>query len=117
MSRPLEIRVPIAVFVAGAVLFVGAGALRDAAALTFPVIVAVIGLLAAAGLVARWHSGGMAAFVAAGLIALAHMLIALGDVHWGFRVLSGVLAAAHIYAAILVLTKPAREHLQGVPHE
>ncbi|MGW5050180.1 hypothetical protein [Actinokineospora sp. NPDC004072] len=117
MRRPLEVTVPTAIFVVGAVLFIGAGALRDAGALVFPIIVSVIALLAAVGLATRWHAAGTAAFVAAGLVALAHMLIALGDVHWGFRVLSGVLAAAHIYAAVLVLTKPAREYLKGVPGE
>ncbi|GAA4437728.1 hypothetical protein ACFQV2_27900 [Actinokineospora soli] len=113
MKRPLEIRVAMVVFALGAVLFVGAGALRDAGSLTLPVIAAVFGLLACAGLWVRWHLGGTAAFVAAGLIALVHTLIALDPEHWAFRVLSGVLAAAHVYAAVLVLTKPARAYLQG----
>ena len=117
MKRPLEIRVALLVFAVGAVVFVTVGALRDPGSLTLPIILAVLAGLAGAGLWVRWHAAPTAAFVVAGLIALVHMLIALDPEHWAFRVLSGVLAAAHVYAAVLVLTKPAREHIQGVPHE
>jgi hypothetical protein len=111
VSRPLEIRAAMGVYLVGAALFLGAGALRDASSLVFPIVVAVLAVLAFAGLLVRWQWAGPAAFIVGMVVALAHMLIVLGSVHWAFRVLSGVLAAAHVYACVLVMTKPAREYL------
>ncbi|MGX7829376.1 hypothetical protein ACTG9Q_30240 [Actinokineospora sp. 24-640] len=112
MTRPIEVRAVILIFAVGAVAFVGAGILRDAVA--FPLLAAIVSGLTAAGLVTRWHPARGVAFVVAALLAVAHTLVVLGPVHWGFRVLSGVLAAGYVYVVVLLLTKPAREYFGGV---
>jgi hypothetical protein len=42
--------------------------------------------------------------------ALLHMVILLGDTPIWTRIVSGILAAAQIYALVLLNTKPIREH-------
>jgi hypothetical protein len=109
--RPLEIRVALGIYLIGAAVFIAVGAARGDGALAFPIIAGVFGVLAAAGLWLRWRWAGQAAFLVSAVVALGHLLIVLDPAPWGLRVLSGVLAAAHLYAGVLVMTKPAREYL------
>ncbi len=111
MSRPLEIRVALGIYLVGAAVFIAVGVARGDGAYAFPIIAGVLACLAAAGLWTRWQWAGQAAFLVSAVVALGHLLIVLDPVHWALRVLSGVLAAGHLYAGVLVMTKPAREYL------
>lgn len=113
--RPLEVRLSAAIVGAAAVVFLGLALLREnSGVLRFPVVLAVI---AATAIAAMWTRIRLAALVAVGLLALAHTLIVLGALPWWVRVSSGVLAAAHVYVVILLLTGPARAHFSGVPND
>ncbi|MGH3860223.1 hypothetical protein [Actinokineospora sp.] len=113
--RPLEIRLSAAIVVAAAVVFLGLAPLRDdPGVVRFPVVLAVIAAIAVA---AMWTRVRVAALVAVGLLALVHTVITLGALPWWVRVASGVLAAAHMYVVILLLTGPARAHFTGVPND
>lgn len=115
MSRwPLEIRVVVAILAGCALAFLLLGVVRQAAdpgSLRFPIALLVVAFAAVGGLVARLRFARGAALVAAVLLALAHLLIALGDLPWWVRVASGLIAAAHVYAFVLLMTQPARKHL------
>ncbi|WP_018684492.1 hypothetical protein [Actinokineospora enzanensis] len=118
-ARPLEIRVTTVILVVAALAFVGLGLTRtphDLDVLTFPIGLGLVGLLSAVSV----HTGlrlvrkVVLAYVI--FAALAHALFALGDLPVLYRIASGILAAAHCYAAVLLLTKPAREFFQkGTP--
>jgi hypothetical protein len=113
--RPLEVRLSAVIVGAAAAMFLGLAFLReDPGVLRFPVVLVVIAALAIA---AMWTRLRPVALVAAGLLALAHTVIALGALPWWVRVSSGVLAAAHVYVVILLLTGPARAHFSGVPND
>ncbi|GAA3062904.1 hypothetical protein [Actinokineospora globicatena] len=107
MTRPLEIRLASLLLVGSAVAFVVFGLVRqDWANLRFPAILGVLGLLAGVSAFVGKYAGAVLAVVV--LAAVAHTAIALSlDLVW-VRVGSGVLAAAHVYAGVLVLTRPAR---------
>ncbi|MBM7775710.1 hypothetical protein JOD54_005914 [Actinokineospora baliensis] len=107
MTRPLEVKVASLLLVGAALAFVGLGVARgDSGALTFPLLLGVIGVLAGASVFAGKFATPVLVF--AGLAAVAHAAIALSPVPLWIRIGSGVLAAAHVYAAVLVLTRPAR---------
>lgn len=113
--RPLEVRLSAAVVGAAAAVFLGLAFLReDPGVLRFPIVLAVIAALAVA---AMWIRFRLVALVAVGLLALAHTLVALGALPWWVRATSGLLAAAHVYVVILLLTGPARAHFSGVPND
>ncbi len=117
MTPPLEIRVTAGILGIGAVLFVALALARADGALQFPVIVAALALLVVPLLLKRIRFARPVGLTVIILIALAHILIALGPLPWWARTASGVLAAAHVYAAILLLTAPARRYFDGVPDD
>ncbi|GLZ39424.1 hypothetical protein [Actinokineospora sp. NBRC 105648] len=113
-KRPLEIRVAATILAAAAVAFVALGLVGLAAgtgSLRFPILLAVIGLLAAASILFGLPRAGGLVIGFASLAAIAQVLIALGDLPAWVRVGTGVLAAAHAYVVVLLLTRPAREFL------
>ncbi|RLK62261.1 hypothetical protein [Actinokineospora cianjurensis] len=111
--RPLEIRVACLLLVGSAVAFVVIGLVRgDSAALRFPVIVGALGVLAGVSVFLGRFAGAVVAFAV--LAAVAHATIALDPAQAWIRVGSGLLAAAHVYAGVLVLTRPAREFMGKV---
>ncbi|MFI9009765.1 hypothetical protein ACIGNX_21285 [Actinosynnema sp. NPDC053489] len=79
----------------------------------FPVIVAVLELLAVGGLVAGWRPARLTAAFVFGLVALIHLLAVLNQGPVWLRVLSGLLSAAHVFAVVLLNTKPARLYFFG----
>ncbi|MBC6447775.1 hypothetical protein [Actinokineospora xionganensis] len=116
--RPLEVRLSAAIVLAAAVVFLGHALLReDPGVLRFPLVLAVIAAVALAAMWTRLRAARLIAVVAVGLLALAHTVIALGALPWWVRVSSGLLAAAHVYVVILLLTGPARAHFTGVPND
>jgi hypothetical protein len=118
MRAPLEVRLAAALLVGSAAVFLLAGLLRlvtegGGGLLTAPLLQLALSVGVAGGLLngirlARWF--GMALAL---LGALVHMLLALQPLPWWARVVSGLLAAAQVYAAVLLNTKPAVEATGG----
>ncbi|ONI88533.1 hypothetical protein ALI22I_19510 [Saccharothrix sp. ALI-22-I] len=103
---------------AGGLLFVLMGLIQwqvedDAAWIRFPVIVAALELLAVGGLVAGLRPARLTAAFLFGLVALIHLLAVLNQGPVWIRVVSGVLSAAHVFAVVLLNTRPARIHFLG----
>ncbi|QFZ22529.1 hypothetical protein [Saccharothrix syringae] len=117
-NAPAEVRLACLVGAAGALLFVLEGLLwaqldGDPGVIRFPVIVAVPELLVLVGLVAGLRPARLTAAWLFGLVALVHLLTVLGDGPVWVRVLSGVLSAVHVFAVVLLNTRPARLHFIG----
>jgi hypothetical protein len=103
---------------AGGLVFVLMGLIQwqvedDSTWIRFPVIVAVLELLAVGGLVAGLRPARLTAAFLFGLVALVHLLAVLNQGPVWIRVLSGVLSAAHVFAVVMLNTKPARIHFLG----
>lgn len=116
--RPLEVRLSAAIVGAAAAVFLGLAFLReDPGVLRFPIVLAVVAALAVAAMWTRSRFTRPVAVVAVAVLALAHTLVALGALPWWVRAASGLLATAHVYVVILLLTGPARAHFSGVPND
>ncbi|PPK67618.1 hypothetical protein CLV40_107284 [Actinokineospora auranticolor] len=106
-----------ALLAATALAFVALGLARlsdsDAGVLGFPVGMGVIGLLGAVSVFVGLTRARIPVIVFTVLAAVAHTTFAFGGLPVWYRVASGILAAAHVYAAVLLLTKPAAEYLKG----
>ncbi|MQA07017.1 MAG: hypothetical protein GEU98_00465 [Pseudonocardiaceae bacterium] len=120
MAAPSEIRLSALlifgaglVFVLLGVALLGVDAYASATALRPPIATAVLGFAIAVGLVLRMRMARGVAMVAVIVFALLHVVIMFSQGQWFARVGSGVLAAAYIYAGVLLNTGPAREHLRG----
>ena len=117
-NAPTEARLATLIGAAGGLVFVLMGLIQwqvedDSAWIKFPVIVAVLELLAVGGLVAGLRAARLTAASVFGLVALIHLLAVLNQGPVWIRVLSGVLSAAHVFAVVLLNTKPARIHFFG----
>ena len=117
-NAPVEARVAILIGTAGALAFVLMGLVQaqveaDSSWLRFPVVVAVLELLAVAGLAAGARPARLTAACLFGLVGLIHLLAVLNNGPVWLRVLSGVLSAAHVFAVVLLNTRPARLHYSG----
>ncbi|MDQ2588144.1 hypothetical protein [Saccharothrix yanglingensis] len=117
-NAPVEVFLATAIGGAGAALFVLMGVVQwqveaDATWVRFPVVVAVLGLLASVGLAAGWRPARLTAAFVFGLVALIHLLAVLNQGPVWVRVLSGLLSAAHVFAVVLLNTRPALIHFTG----
>jgi hypothetical protein len=117
-ALPPELLVPVLIAAGGALLFVLSALVRsqvdgDGSLLKFPIVIAVLELLVAGGLVARFKPARITGCVVFTVVALVHLLIVLAAAPWWVRVLSGVLSAAHVYGFVLLSSGPARAHLGG----
>jgi hypothetical protein len=115
---PTEVFIATVIGAAGALAFALMGLVQwqvegDSVLIKFPVIVAALGLLAVGGLVTRLRPARLTAACVFGLVALVHLLAVLNDVPVWIRVASGVLSAAHVFAVVLLNTRPARLHFLG----
>jgi hypothetical protein len=117
-ARPREVWLSTAALGGGAIVFLGVALLRMVAEgggsdlWRLPVGLAVVALAGCGGLVFRLRFARVAAFVVLLVVAALYLLIALGDGSWWVRLASGVLAAANVYAMVLVNTQPARQYLE-----
>jgi hypothetical protein len=119
-NAPTEARLATLIGAVGALTFVLMGLIQwqvedDATWIRFPVVVAVLELLAVGGLVAGLRPARLTAAFVFGLVALIHLLAVLNQGPVWLRVLSGLLSAAHIFAVVLLNTRPARIHFLGGP--
>ncbi|MCE6993850.1 hypothetical protein LZG04_03350 [Saccharothrix sp. S26] len=117
-NAPTEAFLAILIGAAGGLVFVLMGLVQwqvegDSAWIRFPVIVAVLELLAVGGLVAGLRPARLTAAFVFGLVALIHLLAVLNQGPVWIRVLSGLLSAAHVFAVVMLNTKPARIHFLG----
>ncbi|ROP40949.1 hypothetical protein [Saccharothrix texasensis] len=117
-NAPTEVFLAILIGAAGGLAFVLMGLVQwqvedDPSWVRFPVIVAVLELLAVAGLVARPRPARLTAAFVFGLVALIHLLAVLNQGPVWLRVLSGLLSAVHVFAVVMLNTKPARIHFLG----
>ncbi|WNV89658.1 hypothetical protein [Umezawaea sp. Da 62-37] len=116
-SVPPEVLIASLVAGGGALLFLLVGVIRwqvdgDAGWVRFPVIVAVLELVIAAGLFVGFRPARITAIIVFLLLALLHLLSALNTGPVWARVIAGVLSAAHVYGVVLLNTAPALVHLK-----
>ncbi|MFE2754074.1 hypothetical protein ACFXGA_18960 [Actinosynnema sp. NPDC059335] len=117
-NGPTEVFLAILLGAAGAVLFVLMGLIQwqvegDSTWMRFPVIVAVLELLAVGGLATGLRPARLTAAIVFGLVALVHLLAVLNDGPVWLRVVSGLLSAVHVFAVVMLNTRPARLHFLG----
>ncbi len=117
-NAPTEAFLAVLIGAAGALAFVLMGLVQwqvegDSTWLRFPVVVAVLELLAVGGLVAGVRPARLTAALVFALVALIHLLAVLNQGPVWIRVLSGVLSAAHVFAVVMLNTEPARTHFLG----
>jgi hypothetical protein len=78
--------------------------------LAAPIVVALLELGAAAAVIAGLRPARPVIIIVLILATLLHLLFVMdGGVGWA-QVVSAILAAAHVYALVLLNTKPVREH-------
>ncbi|AHI00405.1 hypothetical protein GCM10010174_65090 [Kutzneria viridogrisea] len=117
-SAPLEVRVAALVFALGGLLFAGGSfawgtQIGDTSVAIVPAVDAVVGLLLGGLLAVGARAARMPAFVWAALITILQIVLALGVAPVWLRILCGLLAAAHVYAFVLLNTAPAGRYLGG----
>lgn len=118
---PTEIRVAAWLLVGGGLLFQLVGLLRLAieggsaeSFLLVPTLQLVIALGMAAGLLRGLRSARLLGLLFVLLFALLHMFIVLQPFALWVRIASGILAAAAVYVAVLLNTRPALIYTGGV---
>ncbi len=77
----------------------------------------VLGGLVAAGLVLRMSSARFAGFAVSFLFALLHALSMLAAELFWVKIVSGLLFAGYIYAAVLLNSMPVKRHLLGATND
>ena len=115
-SAPLEIKLASLVLAGGGLVFlltflvlgIQAG---DLGSVILPGPVAVISLGLGAGLLAGVRPVRVPALLWTVLVALLQAAFAVLATEVWLAVLSGILAAAHVYALVLQITLPARRHM------
>ncbi|MET0234936.1 MAG: hypothetical protein ABW224_09885 [Kibdelosporangium sp.] len=113
MNAPAEVRVAIGIVGLGGLLFILVSLLWDATSLRFPIGTGILAVAVCVGLLIRLRFARIVTLVVVTLFAVAHLLIALSDgAPWWVRAVSGILAAAYVYAAVVVNTEPARHYLE-----
>ena len=117
--RPLEVLLAMLVNGGAALVFVGLAIVRQVTEgggglLQVPIYLVILAAVAIALLIWRPRHVRLLFGIAALLPVLLHLLVAMGNQVWWLRTLSGVLAAAYLYSMVLVNTKPARIHLDGL---
>jgi hypothetical protein len=116
-SVPPEVFIASVVAAGGALLFLLVGVIRwqldgDAGWVRFPVIVAALELVVAAGLVVGFRPARITAIIVFLLLSLLHLLATLNTGPVWVRVVSGLLSAAHVYGVVLLNTAPALVYLK-----
>jgi hypothetical protein len=116
---PREIALSLLVLGGGAVLFLALAALRLAGEgggdlLRLPTVLMIMAVAVCAGLVFRLRFARVVSIVVTLLVAAIYLLLTLGDGPPWVRLISGVLAAAHVYVLVMVNTEPARRYLGEV---
>jgi hypothetical protein len=116
-GSPVEIRAAAGLLVGGGLLFVITDLLwlavdggDTAQLLVVPLLQLAIGVGVAGGLIRGSRIARYVGLVFTLTFALLHMLFALQDGPILIRVLTGVIAASQIYAAVLLNTRPALDH-------
>ncbi|MEO6089584.1 MAG: hypothetical protein ABIQ18_41400 [Umezawaea sp.] len=114
---PPEVLIASVVAAGGALLFLLVGVIRwqvdgDVGWVRFPVIVAVLELVVAAGLMVGFRPARITAIILFLLLSLLHLLATLNTGPVWVRVVSGVLSAAHVYGVVLLNTAPALTYLK-----
>ena len=114
---PPEVLIASVVAAGGALAFLLVGVIRwqvdgDAGWVRFPVIVAVLELVVAAGLMVGFRPARITAIILFLLLSLLHLLATLNTGPVWVRVVSGVLSAAHVYGVVLLNTAPALTYLK-----
>ncbi|WP_033437810.1 hypothetical protein [Saccharothrix sp. NRRL B-16314] len=117
-NAPPEVALAILIGAVGGLAFILMGLVQwqldgDTGWIKFPVIVAVLELLVVFGLVAGPRAARLTAAFVFGLVALVHLLAVLNQGALWIRVLSGLISAAHVFAVVLLNTRPARIHFIG----
>ncbi|KAA2258729.1 hypothetical protein F0L68_23115 [Solihabitans fulvus] len=87
------------------------GALRGFVQL--PGFVALLEILVALGLALGFRPARLLGITVLIVITLLQLVLALSDVQWWSRVVSVAIAAALVYAIVLLNTAPARDYLGG----
>jgi hypothetical protein len=114
---PPEVLIASVIAAGGALAFLLVGVIRwqvdgDAGWVRFPVIVAVLELVVAAGLMVGFRPARITAIILFLLLSLLHLLATLNTGPVWVRVVSGVLSAAHVYGVVLLNTAPALTYLK-----
>ncbi|WP_447003607.1 hypothetical protein ACRAKI_28660 [Saccharothrix isguenensis] len=117
-NAPQEVSLAVLIGAVGGLAFVLMGLIQwqgdgDSGWIRFPVIIAVLGLLAVGGLMAGPRPARLTAMAVFALVALVHLLTVLNQGELWVRALSGLLSAAHVFAVVLLNTRPARDHFLG----
>ena len=118
-SAPLEIKVASLILAGGGLVFlltflVLGIQVGDLGSIILPAPVAVISLGLGAGLLGGIRPVRIPALLWTVLVAVLQASFALLATDVWLAVLSGVLAAAHVYALVLQITLPARRHMGSV---
>ncbi|MFB9903239.1 hypothetical protein [Allokutzneria oryzae] len=116
--RPVELWAVLACLLGSELVFLVTGLVRWAAEggadlVTLPLLLAVLAAVATGGILARLGIGRIGAITVAIFAALLHLLVVLGDGPVFARIVSGVVAAAQVYAVVLLSTGPMRKFLEG----
>jgi hypothetical protein len=119
LGRPLEVRVAMIINGGAATVFFAVALIRQlveggGGLLAVPIYLVILAAGTIVLLVTRPRNTRLLAGITALLPVLLHLLVVLGGQAWWVRVLSGVLAATYVYSVVLINTKPARIHLDGL---
>ena len=113
MTAPVEVKIPAAVIALGAVAFLAVDLVMSSDSLRLSVGASILAVAVCVGLLARLRFVRFVTMIVVFVLAVLHLLIALGDAPVWVRLVSGVLTAAYIYSAVLVNTEPARQYLES----
>lgn len=117
-AAPIEVRLTLALMLGlglvhlliAVILLAGGGTPR---VFVFPAAALLFGMLVSAGVLLRMPSSRIAAYVVIVLLALIHLLAALGGGLWFVKVFSWLAAAGYVYAGVLFGSGPFRRYLTG----
>jgi hypothetical protein len=116
---PLDVTVCALLIAACGLIFLITSVIRLAplgvGAMVLPIVLSVLELGCSAAVLAGVRLLRPVVLIVLVLGALLHLLIVMdGGLHWP-EVVSAILAAGHVYALVLMITKPMREHFGVAP--
>jgi hypothetical protein len=109
-NAPKEIQLPLLILLGGTVVFLVVGAVRGL--LVLPLGLGALEILAIVMVLVRLSSMRVAVILLFGVAGLIHLLIAMGSGPLWIRVISGIIAIAGFYGAVLLSTGPARDFME-----
>jgi hypothetical protein len=120
-TSPLELRLAAGLLTGSALVFVlvALGRMLDEGGgdwLQLPLLQLAVALGVSGGVLTGVRLARFVGIAVALAGALLHMVLALQPAPWWARLLSGLLAMAQIYAAVLLNTRPAVEYTLGGRH-